>query len=110
MLPLPMSRTSAVPALITLLQKEKDSDYARNALRGIDAAPPEAVPQLVAILAGDSGRRARYYAMHLLKKVGPAAKQAVPELQAILDQEKYDSRTQRYLKQVIEEIEDQDSE
>ena len=101
---------SAVPALITLLQNEKDSDYARNALRGIDAAPPEAVPQLVAILAGDSGRRARYYAMHLLKKVGPAAKQAVPELQAILDQEKYDSRTQRYLKQVIEEIEDQDSE
>ena len=100
----------AVPALIDLLQKEDDSDYARNALRGIDAAPPEAIPQLVAILAGNSGRRARFYAMHLLKKVGPAAKNAVPELREILDQEKFDSRTQRYLKQVIEDIEDQDDE
>ena len=100
----------AVPALIDLLQKEDDSDYARNALRGIDAAPPEAIPQLVAILAGNSGRRARFYAMHLLKKVGPAAKQAVPELREILDQEKYDSRTQRYLEQVIEDIEDQEEE
>ena len=48
--------------------------------------------------------------MHLLKKVGPAAKQVVPQLQEILDQDKFDSRTQRYLKQVIEEIEDQEDE
>jgi HEAT repeat protein len=100
---------SAVPALIDLLQSDDDSDYARDALRGIDAAPPEAVPQLVKILKNDSGRRARYYAMHLLKKIGPAAKEAIPELRAILSEGKFDSRSLTYLESAIQEIEEQNA-
>ena len=96
--------TSAVPALIARFENREDSDFIREALQSINAAPPEAVPLLVDLLKRNRSRRARFYAIFLLKKVGPAAKQAIPELRRIAKDPEISDRGRRYLNEAIDEI------
>ena len=65
-------------------ESETDRDWARQALRDIDDAEPDALPILIAALKGEE-RSARYYAVFFLKKLGPAAKAVLPDLKKLAE-------------------------
>ncbi|MBL8892883.1 MAG: HEAT repeat domain-containing protein [Planctomycetaceae bacterium] len=73
----------AVPRLFDLLGRHEDKDYAGEALRQIDATPPEFMPTLIENI-DSADRRKAFYAVTLLAKLGPAAASAIPKLEAIL--------------------------
>lgn len=74
-----------VPKLFHMLASDEDRDFARGALRDIDAAPVEAVPLFMAALDSED-RTEAFYAIFLLGKVGPAAAEALPKLEEQLNQ------------------------
>jgi HEAT repeat protein len=95
---------SAVPRLLQLMRNDDDAQPAGDALRRIDAAPPEAVPMLIEMLQqGRGDRRRRFYALYLLGKAGPAAKQALPTLHQLREQA--DGRQRERLDRTIRELE-----
>lgn len=94
----------AVPALLSMLRSDDDSDAARRALREINTAGDDAVPLLLEIVQDDSaGRRARYYSLYLLRKMGPRAASALPILRKL--HEAADGRYREYYERAITEIE-----
>ncbi len=96
--------TRAVPGLLQRLENSQDRDFAANAIRQIDAAPPEAVPLLMKMLENPrSDRRVRYYALHLLRKAGPAAKQALPLLYE--QREDATGREREFLDRAVRDLE-----
>lgn len=98
---------AAVPdLLIMLLEQQGEAEPIMNALRQIDAAPPESVPLLIRLLEDTEGdRRTRFYALHLLRKIGPAASEALPALEQM--REKADGRLQDFLDRAIRDIRDE---
>lgn len=74
---------AAVPKLFELLGNHEDKDYAGEALRQIDATPPELMPTLIENI-DSTDRRKAFYAVMLLGKLGPVAAGAIPKLEAIL--------------------------
>lgn len=75
---------AAVPVLFNMLSSEEDEEIARNALREIDSAGPEALDVLLNGL-GSEDRRIRFYAMFLIGKIGPEAKVAIPRLREMMN-------------------------
>lgn len=99
---------SAVPALFRLLPIPDDTNFAKEALRAINAAGPEAVPVLLEAVESSDDRQ-RYYSLYLLAKVRPRAEAAFPLLKRLL--EETDSRgLKRAYERTIEEIEKGDEE
>jgi len=97
----------AVPDLFLMLRSEVDEEAARNALRAIDDAGPEALEVLMQGLESKD-RRIRFYAMFLIGKIGPAAEPAIPKLQELLS----DSESGRFretIQQAIDRIQSQAS-
>jgi len=97
----------AVPDLFRMLRSEVDEEAARNALRAIDDAGPEALEVLMQGLESQD-RRIRFYAMFLIGKIGPAAEPAIPKLQELLS----DSESGRFretIQQAIDRIQSQAS-
>ena len=72
----------AIPKLFAKLGDEEDEDFARGAIRDIDAAPIEVLPQLLESLESEN-RRIQFYAIFLAGKIGPEAKEALPILKAM---------------------------
>ena len=80
------SGKKAVPILFGMLASDQDRDYARAALKEIDAADADAVPVLLEGLKNED-RTLKYYAAFFLKKVGPEGKEALPTLKEMADKE-----------------------
>lgn len=97
----------AVPLLFGMLDDDQDRDYARAALKLIDAADADAVPVLLEGLNSED-RMMKYYAAFFLKKVGPAGKEALPTLKEMAQKE--DGRFGDALRDAITAIESPPSE
>lgn len=98
---------AAVPALYAKLGNEEDEDFARGAIRDIDAAPAEMVSTLMDNLDSEDRRR-QFYAVFLLGRIGPDAADALPELKDRLansGSSRGRSFLKRYLEEAIESIE-----
>ncbi len=100
---------AAVPKLFLMLDSDDDENPARNALKKIDSAGPEAIPVLIKGLDRDDGRM-RYYAVFLLGRAGTAAADALPKLRELEKElrNSEDSRDQKlhgFLQSTIAKIE-----
>jgi HEAT repeat protein len=98
---------NAVPKLLERIRVRDDTEFVRDALQAIDAAPPESVSQLIELLNDDDSRRVRRIAIYLLRKAGPEAKQAIPVLRKLLDDPRTERRGRRFIESAIAELEKQ---
>ncbi|MCA9134535.1 MAG: HEAT repeat domain-containing protein, partial [Planctomycetales bacterium] len=96
---------AAVPQLFGMLANEEDSDFASSALRGIDAAPLEALSLLSEQLDSTDGRTSAY-AIFLLGKLGAQATEILPRLEKMLQDTEAGKGgiREKYLKQAIAAI------
>ena len=92
---------AAVPALFRRMEVREDEDFVHRALRRINAAGPDAVPDLIEGLESDS-RRQRYMAAFLLGSVGPEASEALPILRNLEGTAR--ERFAKIIRQSIEKI------
>ncbi len=94
----------AVPRLLEQMTRQgEDREAVMDALRRIDDAPAEAVPQLIEMLQNsEADRRHRYYALHLLRKIGPAARDSLPILRDLRDAA--EGRLQEFYDRAIRDI------
>lgn len=75
----------AVPVLLRMLAVPDDTNFAKDALRSINAAGPEAVPILLEGLESED-RRQQYYSLYMLGKVTPKPTDALPTLKRLLEE------------------------
>lgn len=99
---------SSVPKLFELLGRHEDKDYAGEALRRIDTAPPEMVSVLIEHLDSKDRRKA-FYAVSLLSKMGENAVPAIPIMESILKADRQggealDDFRRNHLKQALETL------
>lgn len=93
---------NAIPRLFRMLGNEEDSEFARTAIRAIDAAPVEAIPMLIDSLDSED-RRTSYYAIFLLGKIGPDAKDALPRLEAELTKSRGNDGREGFLNSTLKQ-------
>lgn len=92
----------AVPVLFALLSEPDDTNFAKDALRSINVAGPDAVPVLIEGLKS-TDRRQQFYALYLIGRVQPKAKDAIPVLRELAESSDSD-RLRGMVQRAIDEI------